>query len=175
MEPALEQARRARMKILEIMSRTIAEARKEISPYAPKIVQIKIPVDKIRDVIGPGGKMIRHIQDTSGAKIQVEDDGTIEIAAVDQAAGDKALEMIRGLTEEPEVGKVYKGVVRGIQVFGAFVQILPGRDGLLHISEIDRHRVNKVEDVLKLGDEIEVKVIGIDKDGKVKLSRKVLL
>ncbi len=175
MEPALEQAREARMKILDIMNRTISEARKEISPYAPKIVQIKIPVDKIRDVIGPGGKMIRHIQDTSGAKIQVEDDGTIEIAAVDQAAGDKALEMIRGLTEEPEIGRVYKGVVRGIQVFGAFVQILPGRDGLLHISEIDRKRVERVEDVLKLGDEIEVKVIGIDKDGKVKLSRKVLL
>jgi polyribonucleotide nucleotidyltransferase len=175
MEPALEQAREARMKILDIMNRTIAEARKEISPFAPKIVQIKIPVDKIRDVIGPGGKMIRHIQDTSGAKIQVEDDGTIEIAAVDQAAGDMALEMIRGLTEEPEIGRVYKGTVRGIQVFGAFVQILPGRDGLLHISEIDRKRVERVEDVLKLGDEIEVKVIGIDKDGKVKLSRKVLL
>jgi polyribonucleotide nucleotidyltransferase len=175
MEPALEQARQARMKILEIMDRTIGAARKEISPYAPKIVQIKIPVDKIRDVIGPGGKMIRHIQDTTGAKIQVEDDGTVEIAAVDQAAGDKALEMIRGLTEEPEVGRVYKGTVRGIQVFGAFVQILPGRDGLLHISEIDRKRIDKVEDVLKIGDEIEVKVIGIDKDGKVKLSRKVLL
>jgi polyribonucleotide nucleotidyltransferase len=175
MEPALEQARQARMKILETMSRTIAEARKEISPYAPKIVQIKIPVDKIRDVIGPGGKMIRHIQDVSGAKIQVEDDGTVEIAAVDQAAGDMALDMIRGLTEEPEVGKTYKGVVRGIQVFGAFVQILPGRDGLLHISEIAKHRVAKVEDELKLGDEIEVKVIGIDKDGKVKLSRKALL
>ncbi len=175
MEPALEQARGARIRILEIMSRTISEARKEISPFAPKIVQIKIPVDKIRDVIGPGGKMIRHIQDTSGAKIQVEDDGTIEIAAVDQAAGDMALEMIRGLTEEPEIGRVYKGTVRGIQVFGAFVQILPGRDGLLHISEIDRKRVERVEDVLKLGDEIEVKVIGIDKDGKVKLSRKVLL
>jgi polyribonucleotide nucleotidyltransferase len=175
MEPALEQARQARMKILEIMDRTIGAARKEISPYAPKIVQIKIPVDKIRDVIGPGGKMIRHIQDTTGAKIQVEDDGTVEIAAVDQAAGDKALEMIRGLTEEPEVGRVYKGTVRGIQVFGAFVQILPGRDGLLHISEIDRKRIDKVEDVLKIGDEVEVKVIGIDKDGKVKLSRKVLL
>ena len=175
MEPALEQARQARMKILEIMDRTIGAARKEISPYAPKIVQIKIPVDKIRDVIGPGGKMIRHIQDTTGAKIQVEDDGTVEIAAVDQAAGDKALEMIRGLTEEPEVGKVYKGTVRGIQVFGAFVQILPGKDGLLHISEIDRKRIDRVEDVLKIGDEVEVKVIGIDKDGKVKLSRKVLL
>jgi len=175
MEPALEQARQARIKILEIMDRTIAAPRKEISPFAPKIVQIKIPVDKIRDVIGPGGKMIRYIQDTTGAKIQVEDDGTVEIAAVDQAAGDKALEMIRALTEEPEMNKVYKGVVRGIQVFGAFVQILPGRDGLLHISEIDTKRVNKVEDVLKLGDEIEVKVIGIDKDGKIKLSRKVLL
>ncbi|MGD1048685.1 MAG: polyribonucleotide nucleotidyltransferase [Candidatus Krumholzibacteriaceae bacterium] len=175
MEPALEQARQARMKLLEIMDRTIGAPRKEISPYAPKIVQIKIPVDKIRDVIGPGGKMIRHIQDTTGAKIQVEDDGTVEIAAVDQAAGDKALEMIRGLTEEPEVGKVYKGTVRGIQVFGAFVQILPGRDGLLHISEIDRKRIERVEDVLKIGDEVEVKVIGIDKDGKVKLSRKVLL
>ncbi|MDD4857536.1 MAG: polyribonucleotide nucleotidyltransferase [Candidatus Krumholzibacteria bacterium] len=175
MEPALEQARQARMKILDIMDATIRSPRKEISPYAPKIVQIKIPVDKIREVIGPGGKMIRHIQDTTGAKIQVEDDGTVEIAAVDQAAGDKALEMIRGLTEEPEVGKVYKGVVRGIQVFGAFVQILPGRDGLLHISEIDRQRINKVEDVLNIGDEVEVKVIGIDKDGKVKLSRKALL
>jgi polyribonucleotide nucleotidyltransferase len=175
MEPALEQARRARMKILEIMDGTISAPRKEISPYAPKIVQIKIPVDKIREVIGPGGKMIRHIQDTTGAKIQVEDDGTVEIAAVDQAAGDKALEMIRALTEEPEVGKVYRGTVRGIQVFGAFVQILPGRDGLLHISEIDRKRINRVEDVLKIGDEIEVKVIGIDKDGKIKLSRKALL
>jgi polyribonucleotide nucleotidyltransferase len=175
MRPALEQARQARMKILEIMDRTISQPRTEISPFAPKIVQIKIPVDKIRDVIGPGGKMIRHIQDTSGAKIQVEDDGTVEIAAVDQAAGDKALEMIRALTEEPELNKVYKGIVRGIQPFGAFVQILPGRDGLLHISEIDRKRINKVEDVLKLGDEIEVKVIGIDKDGKIKLSRKVLL
>jgi polyribonucleotide nucleotidyltransferase len=175
MEPALEQARQARMKILDIMDATIGSPRKEISPYAPKIVQIKIPVDKIREVIGPGGKMIRHIQDSTGAKIQVEDDGTVEIAAVDQAAGDKALEMIRGLTEEPEVGKVYRGTVRGIQVFGAFVQILPGRDGLLHISEIDRKRINRVEDVLNIGDEVEVKVIGIDKDGKVKLSRKALL
>ena len=144
------------------MGRTIAEARKEISPFAPKIVQIKIPVDKIRDVIGPGGKMIRHIQDTSGAKIQVEDDGTIEIAAVDQAAGDMALEMIRGLTEEPEVGKVYKGTVRGIQVFGAFVQILPGRDGLLHISEIAEHRIREVRDELKEGDQLLVKVISIE-------------
>jgi polyribonucleotide nucleotidyltransferase len=175
MEPALEQARQARLHILEIMNRTIAEPRKELSPYAPKIVQIKISVDKIREVIGPGGKMIRHIQDTSGAKIDIEDDGTVQIAAVDQAAGDKALEMIRAIAEEPEVGKVYHGVVRGITPYGAFVQVLPGRDGLLHISEIDRKRIERVEDVLKMGQEVDVKIIGIDKDGKIKLSRKVLL
>ena len=175
MGPALEQARRARLQILDIMDQTIPRARAELSPYAPKIVQIKISVDKIREVIGPGGKMIRHIQDTSGAKIDIDDDGTVQIAAVDQAAGDKALEMIRAIAEEPEVGKVYHGVVRGITPYGAFVQVLPGRDGLLHISEIDRKRVEKVEDVLKMGQEVDVKIIGIDKDGKIKLSRKVLL
>ncbi len=175
MEKALEQAHRARIQILDVMDGTISKPRDSISPYAPKIVQIKIPVDKIRDIIGPGGKMIRHIQETSGAKIDVEDDGTVCIAAVDQAAGDKALEMINALTEEPEVDKVYKGIVRSIMPFGAFVQILPGRDGLLHISEIDKKRTEKVEDVLNLGDEVEVKVIGIDKEGKIRLSRKVLL
>ncbi len=175
MEKALEQANKARIQILDVMDGTISKPRDSISPYAPKIVQIKIPVDKIREIIGPGGKMIRHIQETSGAKIDVEDDGTVCIAAVDQAAGDKALEMINALTEEPEVGKVYKGVVRSIMPFGAFVQILPGRDGLLHISEIDKKRTAKVEDVLNLGDEVEVKVIGIDKEGKIRLSRKVLL
>jgi polyribonucleotide nucleotidyltransferase len=175
MKKALEQAHKARIQILDVMDNTISKPRDSISPYAPKIVQIKIPVDKIRDIIGPGGKMIRHIQETSGAKIDVEDDGTVCIAAVDQAAGDKALEMINALTEEPEVGKVYKGLVRSIMPFGAFVQILPGRDGLLHISEIDNKRTAKVEDVLNLGDEVEVKVIGIDKEGKIRLSRKVLL
>lgn len=175
MEQALEQARRARLKILNIMGDTIASPRKELSPYAPKIVQIRIPVDKIREVIGPGGKMIRHIQDETGAKIDIEDDGTVKIASVDQAGGEKALEMIEAITAEPEVGRVYKGVVRSIVNFGAFVEILPGRDGLLHISEIEKRRVNKVEDVLKLGQEVEVKVIGIDREGKIRLSRKVLL
>lgn len=175
MEKALEQAHRARIQILDVMDKTISKPRDSISPYAPKIVQIKIPVDKIREIIGPGGKMIRHIQETSGAKIDVEDDGTVCIAAVDQAAGDKALEMINALTEEPEVGKVYKGVVRSIMPFGAFIQILPGRDGLLHISEIDTKRTENVEDVFNLGDEVEVKVIGIDREGKIRLSRKVLL
>jgi polyribonucleotide nucleotidyltransferase len=175
MEEALEQARQARMKVLDIMDQTISKPRSEISPYAPKIVQLQINVDKIREVIGPGGKTIRHIQDTSGAKIDIEDDGTVRIAAVDQAAGDMALEMINAIVEEPEVGKVYLGTVRSVVPFGAFVQILPGKDGLLHISEIDRKRINRVEDVLNVGDEVKVKVIGIDREGKVRLSRKVLL
>jgi polyribonucleotide nucleotidyltransferase len=175
MEQALEQAHGARLRILDSMDAVISKPRESISPYAPKIVQIKIPVDKIREVIGPGGKMIRHIQDTSGAKIEIDDDGTVLIAAVDQAAGDKALEMIEELTAEPEVGKVYKGVVRSILKFGAFVQIMPGRDGLLHISEIDKKRIERVEDVLNIGDEVEVKVIGVDREGKIRLSRKVLL
>ncbi|MBN2184337.1 MAG: polyribonucleotide nucleotidyltransferase [Candidatus Krumholzibacteriota bacterium] len=175
MEKALGQAKEARLKILDIMGAVISEARKEISPYAPKIVQIKIPVDKIREIIGPGGKMIRHIQDTSGAKIDIDDDGTISISAVDQAAGDKALEMIDQITAEAELDKVYKGIVKSIVTFGAFVEILPGKDGLLHISEIDNKRINNVEDVLSLGQELEVKVIGIDREGKIRLSRKVLL
>jgi len=119
--------------------------------------------------------MIRHIQDETGAKVEIDDDGTIQIAAVDQAAGDRALEMIQQITAEPEVGKIYRGVVKAIVPFGAFVQILPGRDGLLHISEIDNKRINKVEDVLKIGQEIDVKVIGIDNEGKIRLSRKALL
>ncbi|HSG28367.1 MAG TPA: S1 RNA-binding domain-containing protein, partial [Candidatus Krumholzibacterium sp.] len=161
--------------ILDIMDQTIAQPRSEISPFAPKIVQIKVPVDKIREIIGPGGKMIRHIQDTTGAKIDIDDDGTVAIAAVDQASGDAALEMINMITAEPELDKVYKGKVRSIVNFGAFVEILPGKDGLLHISEIDKKRIEHVEDVLELGQELEVKVIGIDKEGKIRLSRKVLL
>jgi polyribonucleotide nucleotidyltransferase len=175
MEEAIEQARRARLKILDIMEKTLAGPRAELSPFAPKIVQIKIPVDKIREIIGPGGKMIRHIQEVSGAKIDIDDDGTVAIAAVDQASGDKALEMINMITAEPELDKVYKGTVRSIVTFGAFVEILPGKDGLLHISEIDNQRINRVEDVLSLGQELEVKVVGIDKEGKIRLSRKVLL
>jgi polyribonucleotide nucleotidyltransferase len=175
MTEALEQARRARMHILDIMDRTIGAPRDDISPYAPKIHQIKVPVDKIREIIGPGGKMIRHIQDTSGAKIDIEDDGTVTIAAVDKESHDKAMEMIDEITAEPELDKVYKGKVRSVVQFGAFVEIMPGRDGLLHISEIDTKRVERVEDVLNVGDEVEVKVVNIDRDGKIRLSRKVLL
>ena len=172
---ALEQARRARIHILDIMNKTIDKAKDDISPYAPKIFQIKVPVDKIREIIGPGGKMIRHIQDTSGAKIDIEDDGTVTIAAIDGESHDKAMAMIDEITAEPEVDKVYMGRVRSVVQFGAFLEIMPGRDGLLHISEIDIKRVERVEDVLNVGDEIEVKVVNVDRDGKIRLSRKVLL
>ncbi len=175
MTEALEQAKHARMQILDIMNKTIEKARDDISPFAPKIHQIKVPVDKIREIIGPGGKMIRHIQDTSGAKIDIEDDGTVTIAAIDGDSHDKALAMIEEITAEPEVDKVYMGRVRSIVQFGAFLEIMPGRDGLLHISEIDINRVERVEDILSIGDEIEVKVVNVDRDGKIRLSRKVLL
>ena len=175
MVEALEQAKRARIQILDIMNKTIEKAKDDISPFAPKIHQIKVPVDKIREIIGPGGKMIRHIQDTSGAKIDIEDDGTVTIAAIDMESHDKAMALIDEITAEPEVGKVYMGRVRSVVQFGAFLEIMPGRDGLLHISEIDINRVERVEDVLNVGDEIEVKVVNVDRDGKIRLSRKVLL
>jgi polyribonucleotide nucleotidyltransferase len=142
--------------------------RPDLSPYAPKITSLTIPVDKIRDVIGPGGKVIRAITAESGATIDVEDDGTVRIAAVDQAAGDKALRMIREIVAEPEMGEVYEGIVRRITNFGAFVQILPNKDGLLHVSEIAHHRISNVADVLKEGDTIQVKVIGIDRKVRVR-------
>jgi polyribonucleotide nucleotidyltransferase len=134
-----------------------------------------IPVDKIRDVIGPGGKVIRGIVAESGAKIDVSDDGRVEIASVDEAAAQKALSIISRIVEVPQVGKVYSGKVVKIMDFGAFVQILPGTDGLLHISQISEHRVKKVEEVLSEGEEIMVKVIDIDKSGKIRLSRKEVL
>ncbi|MDZ7860901.1 MAG: polyribonucleotide nucleotidyltransferase [Candidatus Krumholzibacteriota bacterium] len=175
MAEALEQARKARVSILDKMLEVIPEPRADISPKAPKIVQIQIPVDKIREIIGPGGKVIRHIQEESGAKVDIDDDGTVQIAAVDKESGDKALEMVERIIEEPELNKVYKGVVKSVVKFGAFVEVLPGKDGLLHISEIANERIGKVEDVLNVGDELDVKIIGIDDQGKIRLSRKVLL
>jgi polyribonucleotide nucleotidyltransferase len=171
---ALEQARRGREHILDVMDRTLAAARPDISPFAPKITMIKIPVDKIREIIGPGGKVIRGIQEESGATIEVEDDGTVKIAAVDKKSSDIALRRIEEITAEPEVGRVYEGVVKSIVSFGAFVEILPGKDGLLHISEIAHRRIEKVEDVLKVGDVVRVKVVDVNGDGKVRLSKKVL-
>jgi polyribonucleotide nucleotidyltransferase len=171
---ALEQARKGRLHILEIMKQAIDKPREEISPYAPRIITIKINPDKIRDIIGPGGKMIRSITEETGAKIDVSDDGTVNIATADGEAAQAALARIRGLTAEAEIGETYLGTVSRIVDFGAFVEILPGLDGLLHISEISDRRIKDVRDELKEGQQIMVKCIG--KEGnKVKLSRKAVL
>ncbi|HJR07414.1 MAG TPA: polyribonucleotide nucleotidyltransferase [Pyrinomonadaceae bacterium] len=174
MQEALEQARKGRLHILSVMEQAIAQPKAEMSPYAPRIIQIKINPDKIRDVIGPGGKMIRSIVEETGAKIDVEDDGTVSIATADSEAAQAAVDRIRGLTAEAEIGATYVGTVSRIVDFGAFVEIFPGTDGLLHISEIANHRVRDVRDELKEGQQIMVKCIG--KEGnKIKLSRKSLL
>ena len=175
MEKALQQAREGRLHILEIMNKTISSARDAISKFAPHLYSMTVPKDMIGAVIGPGGKTIRHIIAESGAEIDIDDEGKVTIAAVDKAQAEIARKMIAGLTAVPEIGKVYDGIVKGIKDFGAFVEILPGKEGLLHISEIDNKRVAKVEDVLKFGQEIQVKLLGIDDAGKLKLSRKVLL
>ena len=172
---ALGQARQARLEVLDIMDRALATPRPALSPYAPRIISFKIPVDKIREVIGPGGKIIRGIVEQTGVKIDIEDDGTVAIASVDEAAAQKAMEIIGRIVEVPEVGKIYLGKVVKITDFGAFVEILPGTDGLLHISQIAVERIKRVEDVLKEGEEIMVKVIEVDKAGKIRLSRRELL
>ena len=175
MRAALSQAKEARLHILDKMDAVLAAGRSEVSRYAPKILSMKVPVDKIRDIIGKGGVTIRRIQEETGATIEVEDDGTVKIAAVDGASGDAARQWISFLTAEAEVGKIYDGKVKTITRFGAFVEILPGQDGLLHISEIDHKRIEQVEDVLSVGDALQVKVLDIDGAGKIRLSRKALL
>lgn len=175
MDRALRQAREARLLVLGKMAETLAEARKELSPHAPRIFTIQINPDRIRDVIGPGGKMIRSITETCGVEIEVEDSGKISIAATDEAAAKRAIGMIERLTAEAEVGEFYIGQVRRITEFGAFVEILPGLDGLVHISELDEKRVQRVEDVVHEGDEVMVKVVRVDRDGKVRLSRREAL
>ncbi|MBI1798856.1 MAG: polyribonucleotide nucleotidyltransferase [Candidatus Eisenbacteria bacterium] len=175
MMSALERAKKGRMHILNLMRQALPEARAEMSPYAPRIIILHIHPDKIREVIGPGGKIIKRITEETGTQIDIEDTGEVRIAAVNGEGGKRAEEMIRNITEDPEVGKIYQGKVRSVVAFGAFVEIVPGRDGLLHISEIEHHRVERTEDVLNLGDMVMVKVIGVDRDGKIKLSRKALL
>lgn len=178
MREALEQAKAGRLHILDIMEHTIQEPRPDLSPYAPRITLLKINVDQIGLVIGPGGKTIREIIEKSGTKIDIEDDGTVLIASVNAEGSQIAVECIRGLTEQPEIGKVYKGTVKKITDFGAFVEILPGKEGLLHISEIDHKRVNRVDEYMKIGDQVEVILQEIvTRDGKTKfeLSRKALL
>jgi polyribonucleotide nucleotidyltransferase len=175
MRKALEQARAGRLHILQKMTETIGAPREDVSTFAPRIVTIRIPVDKIRDVIGPGGKMIRSIIDRTGVKIDVEDDGRVNVASVDETSAQKAIDIIQELTASPELHKTYLGKVQRITDFGAFVEIMPNIDGLLHVSEIALHRVKDVRDELKDGEQILVKVINIDPSGKVRLSRKALL
>ncbi|MQM73113.1 MAG: polyribonucleotide nucleotidyltransferase [Eubacteriaceae bacterium] len=172
---ALKQAKDGRMHILGIMNEAISEPRAEISPYAPHITTIHIDPEKIRDLIGKGGETIIGIQDESGAKIEVEEDGTVYIAAVDQASSDKALKMVDDVVHEVQVGEVVKGKVVRIMKFGAFVDIPGSKDGLIHISKLANHRVNRVEDVVQIGDEVTVKVIEIDDQGRINLSRKACL
>ncbi|MCC6161967.1 MAG: polyribonucleotide nucleotidyltransferase [Acidobacteria bacterium] len=175
MRQALAQARDGRLFILDKMAETIAAPRQQTSQYAPRIVSIRIPVDKIRDVIGPGGKMIRSIIDRTGVKIDVEDDGRINVASSDESSAARALAIIQELTATPEVGKTYMGTVQRIADFGAFIEIMPGVDGLLHVSEIALHRVKDVRDELKEGEQLLVKVLTVDPSGKIRLSRKALL
>ncbi len=172
---ALERARLGRLSILDSMYETLAAPREELSPYAPRIISLKIDPEKIGAVIGPGGKIIRKITEETGAKIDIDDDGTVTIASTDPEGGPRAAEIIRTLTAEVEEGQIYTGKVVKIMDFGAFVELLPGRDGLLHISQLDHHRVEKVTDVLKVGDEVKVKVLEVDDGGKIRLSRKALL
>ncbi|MDH7552528.1 MAG: polyribonucleotide nucleotidyltransferase [Spirochaetota bacterium] len=172
MRKALEQAKEGRLYILEKMNEVISEPAKELSPHAPKIAVMKIEIEKIGEVIGPGGRVIKKIIEESGADINIEPDGTIFISASEQDAIDKAQLSIKGLVEEVEVGAIYKGIVKRITDFGAFVEILPGKQGLVHISKLDHSRVEKVKDILSEGDEVLVKVIGIDEQGRINLSRK---
>jgi len=174
-EGALRQAREARIAILKQMLGTISRPRPEISVYAPKLVKIKINPDKIGMVIGSGGKVVRKIQEETGATIELEDDGTVTISATDQASIEKAREAVLAIVEEVEVGKTYTGTVRGVKDFGAFVEVLPGTEGLVHISELDEGYVAKVTDVVKVGSKVTVKCIGVDDQGKIRLSRKAAL
>jgi polyribonucleotide nucleotidyltransferase len=174
MREALAQARVGRLHILASMSQGITEHREKVSSFAPRIYTLQIPVDKIRDVIGPGGKMIRSIIEQTGVKIDVEDTGKINVASNDEAAANKALEIIRNLTATAEIGKTYLGTVTRLADFGAFVEIIPGTDGLLHISEVAEHRIKDVRDELKEGDQVLVKVLAVE-GNRIRLSRKAIL
>ena len=172
---ALEQARQGRLHILDKMAEALPASRPDISPYAPRIITVRVPVDKIRDIIGPGGKMIRSIVERTGCKIDVEDDGRVSIASVDEQAAKKAVAIIEELTATAELNKTYLGKVVRVAEFGAFVEIIPGTDGLLHVSEMAHHRVNDPRSEVKEGDQVLVKVINIDPSGKIRLSRKALI
>ncbi|HJT16494.1 MAG TPA: polyribonucleotide nucleotidyltransferase, partial [Thermoanaerobaculia bacterium] len=176
MAQALQQAKEGRLFILDKMDNVIAKPKEELSEFAPRLYTIFIPKDRIRDVIGSGGKTIRWIVEETGTKIDVEDDGKVTVASTDGASAQRAIDIIKGLTASPEIGKTYKGAVKRIEPYGAFVEILPGQDGLLHISEMAHTRVGQVTDLFQLGDEVEVQVVAIEPEtGKIRLSRKPLL
>jgi polyribonucleotide nucleotidyltransferase len=175
LEEALDQAKRGRLHILDKMDAAISAPRDEVSVYAPRIVTVQIKPDKVRDIIGPGGKTIRAIQEQTGAQIDINDNGTVSIASADAKSIEQAQALISGLTMEPEVGQFYNGIVKKIVEIGAFVEIMPGTDGLLHISEVAKERIRSVEDVLSEGDEVIVKCIKVDRDGKIRLSRREAL
>jgi polyribonucleotide nucleotidyltransferase len=174
-EEALAQARIARLHVLSKMNEVLANSRADLSTHAPRITQIKVKPDQIRTIIGPGGKMIKAIVDQTGCAIDIEDDGTVAIASPDNASVQKAIDIIKSLTMTPEVGETYKAKVTRIEPYGAFLEFAPGKDGLLHVSEIDWQRVEAVEDYMKLGDDVDVKIIEVDRDGRVRFSRKALL
>jgi len=175
MSEALRQAREGRLFILDKMSQTIAESREKISQYAPQLTTIKIPIDKIGAVIGPGGKMIRSIVEETGVKIDIEDDGTVRIASTDATGAEQAIARIEGLTASPQIGHTYLGKVMKVVDFGAFVEILPGTEGLLHISEIADRRIQDIHQEVHNGDKILVKVLEIDRNNKIRLSRRAVL
>ena len=175
MEKALAQAKSGRLHILGKMAEALEKPRPEISPFAPTIITIQVKPDKIREIIGPGGKVIRGIQSETGTSVAIDDSGLVKIAAFSKEEGAAATKMIEELIREPEIGAIYEGKVVKITDFGAFVQIMPGTDGLVHISQLAKHRVTKVSDVVKEGDPLRVKVLEISRDGKIRLSHKVLL
>jgi polyribonucleotide nucleotidyltransferase len=175
MAETIEKARIARMHILAEMAKTLAEPRKEISKYAPRIQTVKINPEKIGALIGPGGKNIKRLVEESGCEIDIEDDGTVNIFSVSPEGMKIALDAITGMTAEAEVGKIYRGKVVTIKEFGCFVEFLPGKDGLVHISELANFRVKQTEDIVKVGDDITVKCLGVDEKGRVRLSRKAAM
>jgi polyribonucleotide nucleotidyltransferase len=172
---ALAQAREARLRVLDVIEQTIPRSRPDLSPHAPRIMTILINPERIREVIGPGGKVINKITAETGVKIDIEQDGRVLIASADQEAAARARRMIEDIVKEAKPGEIYKGRVTRLMNFGAFVEIFPGKEGLVHISELSPNRVNKVEDVVKVGDELEVKVKEIDNVGRVNLTRRGLL
>jgi len=175
LKEALERARNGRLHILDIMDQTLDKPMDELSEYAPRIISIQINPERIGEIIGPKGKTIRAIQEESGATIDIDDSGLVRIAAVSGEAGTRAREMIEAIVQEPEVGRIYEGPVKNTTTFGAFIEILPGVEGLCHISELQDARTEKTEDVLKKGDITKVKLLAIDEKGRLKLSRKAAL